>query len=53
MSMIQTLGYSPKFNSKEKFYYTQDEQTGTYEELEDILKITFKMYEDFKAALAQ
>ena len=101
MSMIRDLGYTPKFNSKEKFYYIQDEQVGdysfrvhlilrygmaeiiwvvkegeelllgspwgtyskriidssyrikkpvfsTYDELEDILKVSFKMYEDFK-----
>ena len=106
MSMIRALGYTPKFNSKEKFYYTQDEQKGdlsfrvhlileygmadiiwvvkengelllgspwgtysrriidssyrikkpvfsTYDDLEDILKISFKMYEDFKVALIQ
>lgn len=106
MSMIRDLGYTPKFNSKEKFYYIQDEQVGdysfrvhlilwygmaeiiwvvkegeelllgspwgtyskriidssyrikkpvfsTYDELEDILKVSFKMYEDFKTELAQ
>ena len=106
MNMIRDLGYTPKFNSKEKFYYIQDEQVGdysfrvhlilrygmaeiiwvvkegeelllgspwgtyskriidssyrikkpvfsTYDELEDILKVSFKMYEDFKTELAQ
>ena len=105
MSMISALGYTPKFNSKEKFFYIQDEVIGdfsfrvhlilqygmadivwvvkekdelllgspwgtyakrivdagcrikkpvfaSYDELEDILKVSFKMYEEFKAAVA-
>ena len=106
MEMIRNLGYSPQFNTKEKFYKIEEEtieeftfgvhiilwegtvdlvwivkENGilllgapwgtysrrlidvnyrikkpvieTYEDLEDILKITFGMYEDFKNALAQ
>ncbi len=106
MEMIQAAGYSPRFNTKEKFYKIEEEKIGeyvfgvhiilwegivdlvwvvkengilllgapwgtysrrlidvnyrikkpvieTYEDLEDILKITFGMYEDFKNALTQ
>lgn len=105
MEIIQDLGYSPLFDSKEKFYKIREEQIkkftlgvhiilqdgmvdlvwvvredgelllgapwstysrrlvgssyrikkpifGTYEDLEQILKITFKMYEDFKNVLS-
>ena len=105
MEIIQDLGYSPLFDSKEKFYKIREEQVerftlgvhiilqggmvdlvwvvrengelllgapwgtysrrlidssyrikkpifGTYEDLEQILKITFKMYEDFKNVLS-
>ena len=82
MEIIQDLGYSPLFDSKEKFYKIREEQVerftlgvhiilqggmvdlvwvvrengepifGTYEDLEQILKITFKMYEDFKTVLS-
>ena len=104
METIQDLGYSPLFDSKDKFYKIKEEQIGnlalgvhiilqdgmvdlvwvvrengelllgapwgtysrrlidssyrikkpiigTYEDLEEILKITFEMYEDFKSAL--
>lgn len=105
MDIIQDLGYSPLFDSKEKIYKIREEQIekftlgvhiilqdgmvdliwvvredgelllgapwgtysrrlvdssyrikkpvfGTYEDLEQILKITFKMYEDFKNVLS-
>lgn len=105
MEIIQELGYSPLFDSKEKFYKIREERIGkytlgvhiilqggmvdlvwvvaedgelllgapwgtysrrlidsgyrikkpifgTYEDLEQILKITFKMYEDFKDVLS-
>ena len=105
MEIIQDLGYSPLFDSKEKFYKIREEPVerftlgvhiilqggmvdlvwvvrengelllgapwgtysrrlidssyrikkpifGTYEDLEQILKITFKMYEDFKNVLS-
>lgn len=105
MEIIQDLGYSPLFDSKEKFYKIREEQVerftlgvhiilqggmvdlvwvvrengelllgapwgtysrrlidssyrikkpifGTYEDLEQVLKITFKMYEDFKNVLS-
>lgn len=105
MEIIQKLGYSPSFDSKEKFYKISEERIGkytlgvhiilqggtvdlvwvvaedgelllgapwgtyarrlidssyrikkpifgTYEDLEQILKITFKMYEDFKDVLS-
>lgn len=104
MDMIRDFGYSPLFNTKEKFFKIQEEQVGafrfgvhiildcgmvdlvwvvkesgelilgtpwsiysrilidanyrikkpifgTYEDLEEILKDTFAMYEDFKSAL--
>lgn len=105
MQMIRDLGYSPQFNTKEKFYKIEEnigefifgvhiilwegtvdlvwivKENGilllgapwgtysrrlidvnyrikkpvieTYEDLEDILKITFGMYEDFKNAFIQ
>ena len=106
MEMIRNLGYSPQFDTKEKFYKIEEEKIGeyvfgvhiilwqgivdlvwvvkengilllgapwgtysrrlidvnyrikkpvieAYEDLEDILKITFGMYEDFKNALTQ
>ena len=102
MAMIRAAGYSPQFNTKEKFYRIKEEHIGndtfnihiilrggiaelvwvvkengilllgapwstysrrlvnyriknpvfgTYEDLEEILKIVFEMYEDFKRAL--
>ncbi len=104
MEMIRDLGYSPQFDTKEKFYKIKEEQIGaltfgfhiilrdgmvdlvwvakengelligapwsiysrrlidsnyrikkpiigTYEDLEEILRVAFKMYEDFKDAL--
>ena len=104
METIQTLGYIPQFDAKEKFYKIKEEKIGeytcrvhvilrdgmvdlvwvvkegnelilgapwgvysrrlidpnyrikkpifaTYEDLDEILKITFNMYEDFKKAL--
>lgn len=104
MEIIQSLGYLPLFNAKEKFYKIKEEQIGkftfgvhiilqggmvdlvwvvrednelllgspwgtysrrlsdnsyrikkpifgTYEDLEEILTVSFKMYEDFKSAL--
>ena len=42
-----------EMNSKVKDALIKIDFVKRYEELEDILKITFKMYEDFKAALAQ
>lgn len=106
MEMIRNLGYSPQFNTKEKFYKIEEETIeeftfgvhiilwegtvdlvwivkengilllgapwgtysrrlidvnyrikkpviGTYDDLEDILKTAFGMYEDFKNALMQ
>lgn len=104
MEIIQELGYSPLFNTKEKFYKIKEEHIdkftfgvhiilrggmvdlvwvvkendeillgapwgtyskrlidinyrikkpifGTYEDLDEILKVSFEMYEDFKRAL--
>lgn len=104
MEIIQSLGYLPLFNAKEKFYKIKEEQIGkftlgvhiilqsgmvdlvwvvredkelllgapwgtysrrlgdsgyrikkpifgTYEDLEEILMVSFKMYEDFKSVL--
>ena len=104
MAMIRAAGYSPQFNTREKFYRIKEEYIGkytfnihiilrsgiaelvwvveeggvlllgapwsmysrrlidvnyriknpvfsTYEDLEEILKIIFEMYEDFKRAL--
>ena len=106
MGMISELGYSPLFDSKEKFYKIKDEHIGdfsfrvhvilrdglvelvwvvkendklllgspwgtysrrlidpgyrikqpairNYDDLEDILKVSFMMYEDFKKALTE
>ena len=106
MDIIRDLGYSPRFNTKEKFFKIEEEHIGefvfgvhiilregivelvwvvkengvlllgapwgtyakrlvnanyrikppvfgTYEDLEDILKITFRMYEEFKDAFTQ
>lgn len=67
IQIIQDLGYISKFNSKERFYKIKEEQVGkyktgvnykipnprigTYEDIEEILKISFEMYDDFKKAL--